>query len=117
MSRYTPVWRRGLHRWMPFLFIVCDEANYHWKWQRYCRCGIGINGQFWAKGLAMRWIREWGWRRWLKHKLWWAIVHAVRKRCVYDWRHECVVCRKVAPGFHMHRDTLHEWRPKPKEAI
>ena len=61
----------------------------------------------------MKWLKEWGLRRWLKHKTYWAIIHAVRRKCILDWQHACIVCRKVAPGFHVHRDTLREWNPAP----
>ena len=60
--------------------------------------------------LGLTWIYEWGWRRWLLHKTYFALMHALQPRHFYDWRHECVVCRITAPGFHVHRDTLHFWR-------
>ena len=37
-SGYSPWWRRQLHH-IPFLFWVCEEYNYHWFWDRNCRCG------------------------------------------------------------------------------
>jgi len=59
--------------------------------------------------LGMRWIYEWGWRRWLLHKTYWALLHRFQNRCFMDWQHECVVCRRACPGFHVHRDTLRPW--------
>ena len=68
---------------------------------------------FLRRRLGMRWIYEWGLRRWLLHKTYWALLHRFQPRCFIDWQHECVVCRKTAPGFHVHRDTLHFWvRPR-----
>ena len=63
----------------------------------------------------LMWLREWGWKRWLLHKTYWAALHrwrraSGRKPHILDWRHECVVCRIEADGFHAHRDTLRPWR-------
>ena len=45
MSAKTPNWKRVLILFIPFLFKICPEKNYHWRWNYKCYCGIGINGQ------------------------------------------------------------------------
>ena len=37
-SGYSPRWKRILYKTTPFLFNVCPEENYHWKWSRFCWC-------------------------------------------------------------------------------
>ena len=44
--------------------------------------------------LGARWIYEWGLRRWVLHKTYWALLHRLQPRHFYDWQHECVGCRK-----------------------
>lgn len=39
-SSYAPAWRRWLHSHAPFLFRVCPGRNYHWAWERICRCCV-----------------------------------------------------------------------------
>lgn len=41
-SGYSPLWRRILHKTMPFLFRLCPEFNYHWRWDRMCHCCDGV---------------------------------------------------------------------------
>jgi hypothetical protein len=36
-SAYSPSWKRLLYK-VPFLFKICPEGNYHWKWDRLCFC-------------------------------------------------------------------------------
>jgi hypothetical protein len=52
-SGYSPLWRRLLQRYTP-LFRLCPSGNYHWRWDRVCRCAYGDNGQpnirFWHRG-------------------------------------------------------------------
>lgn len=37
-SCYSPRWKRFLQKYLKFLFIVCPEGNYHWRWHRFCFC-------------------------------------------------------------------------------
>jgi hypothetical protein len=46
MSSKSPWWRLLLYKYLPFLFIKCRAGNYHWKWDKYCKCMIGFNGRF-----------------------------------------------------------------------
>ena len=45
MSTESPKWRRLLQKYMPWLFHICKQGNYHWRWDHLCYCGIGMNGQ------------------------------------------------------------------------
>lgn len=37
-SGHSPWWRRFLQKYLKFLFIVCPEGNYHWRWDKFCFC-------------------------------------------------------------------------------
>jgi len=37
-SGYSPSWKRFLRKYFKFLFIFCPEGNYHWRWNKLCRC-------------------------------------------------------------------------------
>ena len=37
-SGYSPLYRRLLHKWLPFLFKKCPGGNYHWRWDKICYC-------------------------------------------------------------------------------
>lgn len=51
-SGYSPRWIRFLHRWTPWLFWVCPDRNYHWRWDaRICACRMGEHSGDWHGGL------------------------------------------------------------------
>ena len=50
-SGYSPIWRRILFKIAPFIFSVCKEGNWHWRWDKKCFCVDGevherINGKW-----------------------------------------------------------------------
>jgi len=45
MSKKASWFRRLLHKYAGFLFIVCPWGNYHWRWEKECWCGVGRDGQ------------------------------------------------------------------------
>jgi hypothetical protein len=51
MGTRSPWWRMVLQQWCPFLFRVCGQGNYHWRWDRLCWCGVGIDGQSFPRRL------------------------------------------------------------------
>ena len=57
MSAYSPTWKRLLYR-VPLLFTVCGGGNYHWFWDKVCRCQRGYNG-------LGDFVYSKKWRRWV----------------------------------------------------
>lgn len=43
-SAFTPLWKRLLIRFLPFLFRRCAELNYHWRWDALCFCACSSGG-------------------------------------------------------------------------
>lgn len=41
---YSPLWRRLLQRFAPFLFRRCNMGNYHARTDTWCWCGVGCHG-------------------------------------------------------------------------
>lgn len=42
-SGYSPWWKRFLQKYFKFLFIVCPEGNYHWRWNKIKKRTIYLN--------------------------------------------------------------------------
>jgi len=38
-SAKTPKWKRLLIKYFSWLFKICPQSNYHWRWDRLCFCG------------------------------------------------------------------------------
>lgn len=37
-SKYSSRWHRILHKYAKFLFKICGDGNYHWRFDRLCFC-------------------------------------------------------------------------------